>query len=333
MEQPDVQQVFFQHIKNNLPPHLSFVDEIAEILNISNDSAYRRIRAEKGISFDEIRTLCSHFKISLDQLFHLKSDSVIFTGRSVDQATFSFDLYLQQMLTQLKYWNSFDHREFFYINKDILPFHWYNFHELAAFKFFFWMKTLVQYPMFGKSLFVADDFVESLHKTGRIILDEYNKVPSQEVWTVENINSMLGQIQYYVDTKVFASNQDIIQLYNSLEKLIDHIEKQAEAGYKFSIEGKPANPKAGFKLFVNEFVLGDNSSLAILNDIKIVYLNHSVLDIIWTKDTNFTDHVYQHIQNIIRKSMLISDVGERERSRFFNGIKEKIDDKRKAIRP
>ncbi len=333
MEQPHVQQVFFQHIKNNLPPHLSFVDEIAEILNISNDSAYRRIRAEKGISFDEIRTLCSHFKISLDQLFALKSNSIIFTGRSADNANFTFDMYLQQMLDQLKYFNSFDHREFFYINKDVLPFHWYNFHDLAAFKFFFWMKTLAQYPMFGKSLFVADDFMESLHKTGKILLDEYNKFPSQEVWNIENINSMLSQIQYYVDTKVFASNQDIIQLYNSFEKLIDHIEKQAEAGYKFSTEGKYANPKAGFKLFINEFILGDNSTLAILNDFKVAYLNHSVLNIIWTKDTYFTEHMYQHVQNILRKSTLISDVGEKERSRFFNGMREKIDERRKTIHP
>src|SRR5579871_2321816 len=75
------QQVFFQHIKNNLPQHLSLVDEIADLLNISTDSAYRRIRGEKPVSFDELRTLCSHFKVSLDQLFHIQSDSFIFTGR------------------------------------------------------------------------------------------------------------------------------------------------------------------------------------------------------------------------------------------------------------
>ncbi len=47
MDQPSVQQVFFQHIKSNLADHLSMVDEVAELLNISNDSAYRRIRGEK----------------------------------------------------------------------------------------------------------------------------------------------------------------------------------------------------------------------------------------------------------------------------------------------
>jgi hypothetical protein len=34
MEQPGVQQLFFQHIKNNLPPHISLVDEITGSLQV-----------------------------------------------------------------------------------------------------------------------------------------------------------------------------------------------------------------------------------------------------------------------------------------------------------
>src|SRR5215475_1504041 len=101
MEQPDVQQLFFQHVKNNLPRHLSLVDEVAELLNISTDSAYRRIRGEKMISFDEIRTLCSHFKISLDQFFFLTSQSVLFTANNADSRNFSLDLQLRNILADL----------------------------------------------------------------------------------------------------------------------------------------------------------------------------------------------------------------------------------------
>ena len=72
MEATNVQVLFFQHIKNNLPPHLSMVDEVAELLNISNDSAYRRIRGEKAIAFEELQVLCSKYKISLDQFLHLR---------------------------------------------------------------------------------------------------------------------------------------------------------------------------------------------------------------------------------------------------------------------
>jgi hypothetical protein len=332
MDQPNVQQLLFQHIKNNLPPHLSLVDEIAELLNISNDSAYRRIRGEKGISFDEIRTLCTHFKISLDQYFHINSESVIFTGRPVDNLNVTLETYLKYQLSQMQFWNSFQRKEVFWFNKDILPFHHYGFPELAAFKFFFWNKTILQAPLFGKKIFQADEHMDTLLDLGVKVYGEYNKLPSNEIWNVENINSTLSQIEYYAVTKVFESNEEVVRIYESLEKLIDHIEKQAEAGYKFAPENKFSNSKGAFKLFVNEFIIGNNSGMAFLDDLKISYINHSVIDFMWTKDASFSEHQYQFIQNMIRKSTLISDVGEKERSRFFNGMRERIHEKKKTVR-
>jgi hypothetical protein len=331
MEQPGVQQLFFQHIKNNLPQHISFVDEMADLLNISNDSAYRRIRGEKPISFEEIRTLCSHFKISLDQLFHLNSEAIIFTGRYVNEKNFSFDLWLENILQQLEFMNSHDRKELLYLTKDIPIFHLFNYQELAAFKFSFWMRTILQYPGTGKGLYLADEFIDSLQKTGQKIVEVYNKVPSREVWNLESINSTIRQIEYYKDTKVFETGRDILKLYECLEKTIDHIEAQAEAGYKFDLSGHPLTRRVHFKLYINEFILGDNSNLAILNDTKVAYLNHSVLNIVWTKDPSFVDYTYKHIQNIISKSTLISDVGEKERTRFFNAIRDKIDHRKKAV--
>ncbi len=324
-----VQQLFFQHVKNNLPSHLSLVDEIAELLNISNDSAYRRIRGEKPISFDEIRTLCTHFKISLDQLFHLDTDTIIFSGKSINNKDFSFDLYLQNILKQLIHMNSFDHREVLFLSKDIPIFHHFNFPELAAFKSFFWMKTILQYPSYSKSLFIADDFKESLKQTCGKIIDEYNKIPSQEIWNIESINSTIRQIEYYKDTKVFASAQDIIKVYDCLQKTVDHIENQAELGYKFSLTEKQPIKRGDFKFYINEFILGDNTYLVTLNDSRIVFVNHSVLNTITTKDVFFREHIYEHFQNIIRKSTQISGVGEKERSRFFNALRDKIENSRK----
>ena len=158
MEQHSLQQLFFTHIRNNLPQHISLVDSVAGLLNISNDSAYRRIRGEKEISFDEIRLLCRHFNISLDLLLHLNSESFIFAGRLADYNNFNFELYLKSILDQLKFMNSFDRKELLYLNKDIPIFHQFHYHELAAFKIFFWMKSVMQYPSLNKSLFLIEDF-------------------------------------------------------------------------------------------------------------------------------------------------------------------------------
>src|SRR6185503_11385436 len=80
MEATNVQVRFFQHLKVQLPPHIAIVDEVADVLGISNDSAYRRIRGEKPIDLEETYKLCDHFKISMDQLLHLQSDAFIFSG-------------------------------------------------------------------------------------------------------------------------------------------------------------------------------------------------------------------------------------------------------------
>ena len=53
----EIQTAFFEQIKNSLPSNLSLVDVIADELEISNDSAYRRIRGEKMLSFEELQKL------------------------------------------------------------------------------------------------------------------------------------------------------------------------------------------------------------------------------------------------------------------------------------
>ena len=71
MEFTGMQQLFIQHIKDNFSGHLSLVTEMAELLNISNDSPYRRIRGEKSISFEEMQKLCTHFKVFVGSVFTL----------------------------------------------------------------------------------------------------------------------------------------------------------------------------------------------------------------------------------------------------------------------
>jgi hypothetical protein len=106
--------------------------------------------------------------------------------------------------------------------------------------------------------------------------------------------------------------------------MIDHIEKQAEAGCKFSVNSKATPASQPYRFYVNEFIIGDNCNLAILNNMKVVYINHSVLNIIMTKDPVFAEYIYQHAQNIIRRSTLMSYVGEKERRKFFNGMHDSI---------
>lgn len=331
MDQPGVQQIFFQHVKSNLAAHLSLVDEVAELLNISNDSAYRRIRGEKPLSFEELKSLCAHYQISLDQLFHLNNNSFLFNGPLTNNNNFGIELYLEHLLAQANYFNSFEHRELQYMGKDLFIFHCFGFHELTVFKIFFWMKTILQYPFEGRDIAVLDSLRENVFKITARMSEAYNKLPSVEIWNDDIINATIRQIDYYKQSKLFPSDDYARNIYIELMTMIDHIEKQTEAGCKFVVNGKPTSTSASYKFYYNEFILGDNCNLAVLNNSKVVYINHSVLNIIMTKDPVFTEYIHQHFQNIMRKSTLMSYVGEKERRKFFNGLRDKIESRMKAI--
>ena len=102
---------------------------------------------------------------------------------------------------------------------------------------------------------------EDLMKTGEKILATYNKIPSTEIWNVENINTTLRQIEYYKETNVFESEDDILKIYDCLEKSIDYVELQAEAGHKINNPGRGAQPGAPFNLYINDFILGRQYTL------------------------------------------------------------------------
>jgi hypothetical protein len=159
----------------------------------------------------------------------------------------------------------------------------------------------------------------------------YMILPSQEIWNIEGINSTLRQIDYYRNTHAFAAESDLRKLLECLEQVIDHLEQEAELGYKFFPGDVKKVARAPFKLYVNEFILGDNSIHVKMNGSSISFLNHSVMNYIGTRDPVFTAYTYHHMQSLMRKSTMISEVSEKERTRFFNITREKINSRKNAL--
>ena len=73
----EIQNLFFESIRQRLPGHISLADELAEVLGISNDSAYRRLRGDKKLSVEEMRVLSRKYLVSIDSLFGQSNADVI----------------------------------------------------------------------------------------------------------------------------------------------------------------------------------------------------------------------------------------------------------------
>lgn len=320
----NIQQKLFNKIRSSTANPAALAEDLVSILDISKDSAYRRIKGDKQLSFDELVAIAKAYQFSLDELLDLWNDSIVFRGDYVDGENFNMESYLVSMLENLQRLNQFEDRELAYLCKDLPVFYYLMFPEVAAFKFFVWTKTQMQFEEMREKKFSFDILTPRLRELSMQVAELYTRIPSSELLNADNILNDLRQLEYYKDTSLIASKEDLAAIYNGLDTMINHMEDQATRGIKFMPGAGPDPLSASYKLFVNDFYVGDNTLVARAGDLKLVYVNHSAINFVYTATSPFVAYNEEFLNNIIKRSSLISEVGERTRSRFFNLIHERI---------
>ena len=127
---------------------------------------------------------------------------------------------------------------------------------------------------------------------------------------------------------VFRKKETITAVYDELLNLVNHIEAEAEVGEKFLFGEQPKGEKDNYNIYFNEVFLGHNTILVDAGEIKTVFINHGVLNYMMTRDRQFCEATKKTLENTLRKSSLISIVNEKERHRYFQLLRDKIEAKR-----
>lgn len=325
METNELQQQLFTYLKEQLPPHISLVDELCDLLNLSPDSVYRRIRGEKPITLIELKRICSNYHLSIDQLLQLENNTVLFDAPGMNGTPAPFVEYMKGMLRQFKYFNSFKTRELFYLCKDSTIWNFYLFPEMAAFKTFFWSKTINNQPDLNTKRFSFEEFpYTDCYEIGQQVLKEYNTIPCVELWNLESMHSTINQVAYYRDAGHFATPADFERVLDSFQRMIDHLQLQAEKGVKFMPGATDVTYRAPIQFYVNELILGNNTMVMKLDNVPLTMVTYSVLHYLFTKDPRFFDRVMASFDTLLSRSTLISKTGEKDRNRFFNVLRDKV---------
>ncbi|MGZ3753402.1 MAG: hypothetical protein ACXVAU_19110, partial [Mucilaginibacter sp.] len=136
---------------------------------------------------------------------------------------------MQDIAGNLEFFKSLPNARIYFYNKDVPIFHFMQFPELRAFKFFFWKRTLMGYPELAKQQFTGDEEVddEALSAAKKII-ELYTQIPSTEIWNEENVHSTIRQIEFYRHSNIFADKHVLLKVYTQLEEMLSHLELQAE---------------------------------------------------------------------------------------------------------
>ena len=101
MESKQFQMLLFEKITHQLDKRYSLVDHVTDLLQVSKDSAYRRIRGETAVSFDEALNLANHFGISLSEITGHSDNAAVFKKQPFIRSMEDYQLYMQSTLKQL----------------------------------------------------------------------------------------------------------------------------------------------------------------------------------------------------------------------------------------
>lgn len=330
-KQQDIQQRLLDGIKQKLPKGEKLAQVMMDVLHLSQDAVYRRIRGEVPLTIFETKTLCETYNISFDEYGTFRKGQVTFSYNSLTSIELNFENYLIGLRDGMRQIKNLENPEIYMSINDTPLFQLFNLPHLTRFKFFFWAKTYLKIPAYVDQKFKREKIDKKVLQIGIEAHNIYNSIPTHEVYSHEALRGTLRQIQYYFDADLFEDPTYALELIDNLLHLVQHIQKQAEAGRKYARGNEPPNSGNEFHMYFNETFISDNTYLIKWKDGKAVYISHNILNYLLTADPFYTSESEFTLQNLFANSSPISVVNVKERTKFFSGLERTIMTFRKHV--
>lgn len=325
-----LQQALLEQIIASFEKKSDAVERLSSLMNLGKDAIYRRLRGDTLLTPEEISLLAKTFGISVDNLVFQDVDSVIFNMSSVSGKINSFQDFFDDLNGNVEGF-AFPRDAFMYHSTSEVPlFYYFLFPELLEFKLYVWGKHIWDFDYltnqpFRKGLIPAD-----LIQSNIPMLQNWLRMESAEMWSINLFDNILNQIEFHAAMGGFEDFADALALCDALNRMSDHFYEMAEKGKKF----KPGSyPEAGsnFELYHNEMVSAYNTIYLSSPANRIVYVTFGSPNFIKSTDTRVCDFMEKWIKTILNKSIMISTRAEKERMRFFQVVKRRIEQTRKRV--
>ena len=324
-----MQDQFIKYLKSKTQNNTSFVEEVADILNIGYDAAYRRINLKTSLSLEESVKLAKHYKISLNKLFEVGSPNTIITELSPPiQNKEGLEMYFKQSLNNVTPLTKVKSASIIYSAKDIPLFHTLKDSFLSRYKIYVWLKDVD--PEMTRNKVTFDDFIkdipESLLENAFKLGEIYKDINITEIWNNTTINGTLQQVLYYFESG--ALSKDLaLNICNDIEDVIRHVEKQA---IQQSLIG--SKNKAIYNLYINDIHTMSNTIMVKTPYQKVFFTPFTVISYFKIEHQPTCELMFEFFEKQMSISKLLVNAGEKDRSLFFNRMHQKINRLRERIR-
>lgn len=321
-----IQSKLFEVIKHSLREDETLGLVVSDVLSLSTDAVYRRIRLETLMTIEEVRKLCVHFNISFDALMEIKSGNASFTYLQLNQGDFTIEKYLEGILNGLGRLRSINDAKLYFSINNVHFFQALNFPQLVRFRLFFWAKTHLLLPEFKDRKFAHEKISSDAFSLGREILQAYNRIPSVEIIDHEMMRGFLRQVLYYLESDFFKDPTYALFLADRVHLWLDHYKHQAAVGKKFIFGTEVPASGSDLSLYLNDTINMDTTFYYEGAKKKGVYLTHNIMNYLHTTDEHYVKDSWGILDCQIANSSLISQVNTKERNKYFNAIVNLVDD-------
>jgi len=316
-----MQEQFISFLKSKTKDTSSFVDEIASVLDIGYDAAYRRINLKTSLSLEETVKLARHYKISLNKLFEVgDTDSILTEISQKPNNEQALEFWFKQTLNNAIPLTKIKNAEIIWSGKDISLFRSLTDSHLTRYKMYVWLKDLN--VEMAKSKITFDEWMktipESLLQSAIDLGNIYKHINITELWNDNTINGTLQQVLYYFEAGL-VSKDIALRICDDLHEVVNNIEKETIQQSINDLENEKF-----FHLYKHDLHTLTNTVMLVTPYQKAFFTPFTVLSYFKIEHKDTCDMMHEFLQKQMSNSKLLATSGERDRTIFFKTIHQKI---------
>lgn len=310
---------FIKTLKTKIPQRGKLTTFLIDLLYIEKEAIYRRLRGEVPFTFGEITKIAKELNISLDAIIGTNSSkSRPFQMKFVEfnNPTEADYAMFEEFVELIRYVKNDPISEFGCASSSLPPAFMMEYKNIFRFYLLKWAYQI--------SNLESISAYKDIQPTQRH--EEYIKQYLQEasqihytcyIWDKMTLLYLVNDINYFYSIRLLK-NEDIIMLKEEIFILLDELEKTASEG-SFKT-GKQV------QIFISNLNFETNYSYMQTSSLKLTMIRSFALNETASLDEEVFIKLKAWILSLKRTSTLISESGEMQRIKFFDGQRKLIED-------
>lgn len=298
------QQKFFDAIRSILPGYQNLAQSVAEVLEISINEAYKKIRGDGKMNLAQLIRLSDHFEVPF--IYNPKDSlSVTFNYLNVNE-DLNMVNYLQSLLDNINTIKKSKKKHITITTDDIPIFHFFKYPELTSFKLFFWANSTTHSGRTFDTSFLTDH----IFNLSKALHQSYLEIPSTEIWSKDTVTGTIEQIRYAYEAGHIIDKELAIKMIEQVRYCLTDMNMYA-IGSKKTID-----PQHSFNWYHCD-VLGSIAYLVEMGEHMRCFNRFNTFNYLKTDDASYCQQTKNWMNGLIQKSVSFSGQGEKHRNKFL----------------